>query len=226
MTEVTLDSPISLFDKVKSLVGPDTLEVFGPSGSGKTTFALEVARSALEAGKKVVYIDTERNIREDHPVFKYKDSFIYYYYPDLDAVLSVAMNLPKADLYVLDSMGYPVLTRFAMASMNEKGTMLLKAIALSQYLKVATWKNNALAIVTNQPVSEFGKTNVKPEDLPPFGDKSIYAFKCVLRTEIVETNERRTICAIKAYRSRKFGRGKLIAEVRISNDGVNVLWKV
>jgi len=206
-----------ILEKIVELVGRDTLEIFGPSGSGKTMFCIEVMKEALEQGYKVVFIDAERNINEDPQ----HENLKYYYRPTLDDILNVARNLPKAQLYILDSIGFPVVAAYANASMNERGSMLLKCISLTQFLKIATWKHNALAIVTNQPVSEFGKT-LPPEELPPFGDKSKFGYKEIVRTWIVKQTPELTEISIKSWRSRKYGRGKELFKMKISEKGVDI----
>jgi len=208
---------MSLYDRLVELVGNDTLEIFGPSGSGKTTFALEVVKDALEQDRTVFYIDAERNI-VDPPE---DEKFIYRYAPDLQSIVNIAANLPKADLYVLDSIGFPVVTQFAIADMKRKGDMLLKCVTLTYYLKLATAKHDALALVINQPVSPFGK-NKDEEELPPFGDKSVFGYKEIWRTFLDKTGEKETVCTIKTWRSRRFGRGKLLFRLTITDDGTGI----
>lgn len=41
--------------------GNDVPEIFGDTGTGKTAFVKKVAHDAVEAGKKVFFLDTERN---------------------------------------------------------------------------------------------------------------------------------------------------------------------
>jgi len=105
---------MTLYSRIKEMVGNDTLEVFGPSGSGKTTFAIEVVTDALSQDQTVVYIDAERNIA-DSPE---NERLTYRYAPDLQSIVNIAANLPRADLYVLDSIGFPVVTQFALADMK------------------------------------------------------------------------------------------------------------
>jgi len=209
---------MNLFEKLLSMVSSDVVEVFGPSGSGKSTFCYLVVQDALKQGKKAHFLDTERNL-VDVP----NDSNLTYYYtPDYNMILNFARNLPQADLYVLDSLGMSVLPMYAEAPMDQKGRMLLKSVSLMSYYKLATYKNKALAIVTNQPVSEFGKPNVNPEDLRPWGDKSIFLVKEVFRTSIVERSPERTVCEVRAWRSRRFGFGKTLFRLFITDKGVNV----
>jgi len=208
-----------LYEKLLKLVGYDVLQIFGDTGTGKTMFCLELMRETVKNGKKVVFIDSERNLNFDET--EKPENLIYYYSPELKDIINTCANLPKADLYILDSMGFPVVTQFAMASMKERGDMLLKCVTLTHYLKVATWRNKALAVVTNQPVSPFGK-NIPEDQLPPFGDKSQFGYKEIWRTKLERTNENETTCTIKAWRSRKFGRGKILFLMKINNKGVEI----
>lgn len=208
---------MTLYSRIKEMVGNDTLEVFGPSGSGKTTFAIEVVTDALSQDQTVVYIDAERNIA-DSPE---NEKLTYRYAPDLQSIVNIAANLPRADLYVLDSIGFPVVTQFALADMKRRGDMLLKCVTLTYYLKSATARYGSLALVINQPVSPFGK-NRDPAELPPFGDKSIFGYKEIWRTSLDRTDERETVCSIRAWRSRRFGRGKLLFRLSITDSGVTV----
>lgn len=209
----------NLFEKVLSIVGADTLEVFGPSGSGKSTFAYAVMSDALSLGRRVFWLDSERNLAE----VPQHENLKYIYTPRFDEIMNWARNLPQADLYVLDSLGYPVLTQFAESSMDEKGRMLLKAVSLTQYFKIASYRYKALVIVTNQPVSVFGKPGVSEQDLSlkPFGDKAVYGYKEIWRTNVAEAKEDRTVCEVRAWRSRRFGRGRLLFRITIS-DKVSV----
>jgi hypothetical protein len=208
----------NLYEKLISIVGADTLMIFGPSGSGKSTFAYTVVLDALKLGKKVFFLDAERNLNLE----KVPDGMVYHYTPEFSTILGFVRNLPQADLYVLDSLGYPILTYYAEASMDEKGRILLKTVALSQYLKIATYRYKALALVINQPISSFGKTGVPAEELHPFGDKAVFGYKEIWRTSLVGSRENETVCEIRSWRSRKWGRGKLLFKFRIHSKGVDI----
>jgi len=206
-----------LLQKIAQIAGNDTIQVFGPSGSGKTTFVRAVADNAIHEGKKVVFIDSERNINESYDI----PNLSYFYSPSLNDIINRCANLPKADLYVLDSIGFPVLSQFSLADMKRRGDMLLKCVTLTHFLKLATYKHKAVAIVTNQPQSQFGKT-AGLDDLQPFGDKSMYGYKEIWRTYLDKASTEETICLIRAWRSRKFGRGKTLFQIRIANDKIDV----
>jgi hypothetical protein len=53
------------FDFIKNLVGSDVLEIFGDTGSGKSKFVHALALDALGAGRKVFFLDTERNLNNE-----------------------------------------------------------------------------------------------------------------------------------------------------------------
>ena len=212
-----MSAGVNLYEKLLSLVGNDVLELFGPSGSGKSTFAYMVVLDALKLGKRVFFLDAERNLNlEEVP-----EGLDYRYTPDYNVILNVARNLPPADLYVLDSLGMSVLPMYAEAPVDRRGLMLLKAVSLMEYFKLATYRNRALAIVTNQPVSSFGK-QVSEDELRPWGDKAVYMTKEVWRTFLVGSRESETTCEIRSWRSRRFGRGRLLFRVVITDQGVRV----
>ena len=212
---------MSLLQKLIDIAGYDTIQVFGPSGSGKTTFVTAIAMEAVKHDRKVVYIDSERNVTQEIDY----DNFTYFYSPSLSDIINRAANLPAADLYVLDSIGFPVLSQFSLADMKRRGDMLLKCVTLTHYLKLATFKHKAVAIVTNQPQSAFGK-GVGLDELQPFGDKAMYGYKEIWRTYLEKADSDETVCSIRAWRSRKFGRGKELFRLRISNGGVKIEEKV
>jgi GTPase SAR1 family protein len=193
--------------------GNDTIEVFGESGTGKTTFVKAVLEHYSD--RKSIYIDTERNLLDKLKNGEYK------YIPDFKELFNFIMHLPDGyQLVVLDSIGLPILGEFATMGLNERGDVLLKAQAICYSLKVYSHKNNALILITNQPESEFAKE--KGHVCRPFGDKSIYFFKEVWKTFTRMTIPSRTICDVKAFRSRFYGRDKPIFQITIADAGVEV----
>ena len=211
-----------LYHLFLDIVGHDVVEVFGPSGSGKTTTALLIAKEALSEGKKVIYIDTEMNL-DEKMVEKLKEEGLAYYYMTSDSeIYNFLQNEPKADVYILDSLGMPILRRFARANAKERGEMLLRAIAISGTLKELSKKNHALVLITNQPESEFGKTNASEMTLAPFGDKHIFDIKEIWRSKIIARGVSSTVISVFAWRSRKFGYGREIFRLAITDKGVKV----
>ena len=209
-----------IYHALLNIVGHDVLEVFGPSGSGKTTFALLLAREALKDSKKVIYIDTEMNLDEQLVERLKEQGLEYYYMTDVAEIYSFLLNGPRADVYILDSLGMPILRNFARANAKERGEMLLKAIAISGTLKELSKKNHALVLITNQPESEFGKTEAQRTNLAPFGDKHIFDIKEIWRSDVTFRSPDKTVVSIKAWRSRKFGYGREVAKLVITDAGV------
>lgn len=207
-----------LLDMIYDYVGYDVLEVFGDTGSGKSKFALKVAQDAIAAGKSVFYLDTERNLTEaDIASLK---GCQYKYTPLLEEVDQICQKLPAVDVVILDSIGFPVLTTFARMSVKQKGDSLLKLIAIFGDLKAWAYKNNGVAVVTNQPESEFNKG--PNHVLRPFGDKSQFAAKEIWKTELSKREPNMTRSKISAFRSRSVGHKTKIAEMDISSNGVVV----
>lgn len=205
----------NLYERLIQITGNDTLEIFGESGSCKTTFALETAKDALKSGKKVLFIDTERNIVNK------PEGIDLVYFPSFIEAYNYVLALPRGyGLIILDSVGAPALGEYAKMDMKSRGDVLLKIQNIAYTLKKYTKENNALAIVTNQPVSEFNKS--KDAVLTPFGDKSIYFFKEVWSSETLSSTPDRTSCAIKTFRSRAAGRGKRLFKLEVTNAGVEV----
>ncbi|TGC11575.1 ATP-binding protein [Methanolobus halotolerans] len=208
----------ALIDLIHGYVGNDVLEVFGDTGSGKSKFAMAVAKEVIASGKKVFYLDTERNLTEtDIAGLKGCE---YKYTPIIDEIDSICQKLPKVDVVIVDSIGFPILTSYARLSVKQKGDALLKLIAIFGDLKGWAYKNNGTVLVTNQPESEFNKA--PNHILRPFGDKSQFAAKEIWKTEIVDRKPAYTNIRISAFRSRSVGHRTKIADMRISSSGVEV----
>jgi len=209
----------TLLDLLKQYVGDDVMQVFGDTGTCKSKFALEVAREAIAAGKKVYYLDTERNLTtEDIDSLKGCE---YKYTPVLDEIDKIVQKLPAVDVVILDSIGFPVLTSYARLSMKQKGDALLKLIAIFGDLKIWAYRNNGVAVVTNQPESEFNKE--KGHIFRPFGDKSQFACKEIWKTEFEHRSPNETKVSIKSFRSRSMGQRTKIASLKITDAGVEVI---
>ena len=209
----------NILDLIQKYVGNDVLQVFGDTGAGKSKFCFEVAMQAIATGKKVYYLDTERNLTDaDVAHLKGCD---YHYTPVLDEIDKIVQNLPAVDVVILDSIGFPVLTTYARLSMKQKGDALLKLIAIFGDLKTWAYKNNGVAVVTNQPESEFNKE--KGHIFRPFGDKSQFACKEIWKTKIKTRGATETNISIEAFRSRSVGMGAKIATMKITDSGVEVV---
>jgi DNA replication protein DnaC len=210
------DTPI--LDLIEEYVGNDVLEVFGDTGTGKSKFVQEIAREAIASGKSVFFLDTEANLtKADIASMK---GCQYKYTPVLAEIATIISNLPKVDVVILDSIGFPVLTTYARLTTNQKGNALLELIAIFGDLKTWAYKNNGVAVVTNQPESEFNKD--KNHVLRPFGDKSQFAAKEIWKTEFTQRTPTLTKSKVIAFRSRSVGQKTRIADIEITASGVEV----
>jgi len=228
-----------LYEEVKTMCGgPDLMQIFGPSGSGKSTLAMEVLESALEqSGIEALIIDTERNILDAQDIsgadYVYIPEWhdLYYY------VIGEAGNMSENpfgenttnrktlqdgyDIILLDSIGFPALVQYGeyrVADDGDQFKVFNELQVITGKLKQYSQRNNALAMVVNQPKSDLtGETNP-----PPFGDKSIFGFKEIWLTNKDSSSEIATKCSVNAFRSRQAGQGATIYELNISDSGVDV----
>lgn len=221
--------------------GPDLIQVFGPTGSGKTEFSVKVTESAVyDENKDVLFIDTERNLSDNERL----DDVDYVYIPewnDLYAFLSgkssklsddpfgentTNSNTLKDgyDVVVLDSMGFPALMQYDEYSIEDDADQF-KVFQMLQYMSGALKKyaqtNDALIISTNQPKSKLSDSG--GDD--PFGDKSLFAFKELWKTEKSSSSEIKTTCKVNAHRSRQAGAGKELFRIEITDSGTEITAK-
>jgi len=207
----------NLLDYLKSYVNNDVLEIFGDSGTGKSKFAVEVARQTIASGKTVFYLDTERNLSKEE--VEKLTGCNYKYTPLISEISTITRQLPKVDLVIVDSIGFPILTAYARMNMKQKGDALLNMIAIFGDLKEWAYRNNSIAIVINQPESDFNKA---PDHLiRPFGDKSQFAAKEIWKTEVTQRGAV-TKSDIRAFRSRSVGHKTLIAKMEVSDNGTDI----
>ena len=201
--------------KVSDLMkGEDVVEIFGDTGTCKTTVAIVLAKEYLEAKKKVLYLDTEKNINV------IPEGMEYIYAPDFNEMLRVIVGIKdkKYDLVILDSLGAPAVGAFATSSMKERGEMLLNVTSALYLLKIYANKHNANIFVCNQPESVFNKQ--PGYVLQPWGDKSNYFAKEVWRTSLLMTTPMMTTVQVTAFKCRRRGRGDPLFKVTVSKSGV------
>lgn len=219
-----------LIDELKRVFDAegDMIEIFGKSGSCKSKFMEEVARSALRLGLRVVYLDSERNLSRG---FINELGKSYIYNPKFDELKKLSSSLPTADVLLFDSVGLPALTKVARmgrgAGANEKGGVYLDMEAMYGNIKDWCFDNKAIAIVSNQPKSEFQKTDEQKSRLEPFGDKCRYLVKHVLRmTKMKSPGNSVTHVDIISHRTRDFGDDEVLGSVIVSNEGTRVKFVV
>lgn len=207
-----------LLQTVRDIVGADVVMLFGETGSGKSELAYELAEQTMAGGGTVSFVDTERNLS------KKKVEVLgsgYRYTPVFAEIRKVVRELPKADLAVLDSIGLPVLIQYSRLNMRDRLYAFLEMASVLGDLKDYSYEHNALAVVTNQPVSEFEqdeKRRGEPRD--PFGGKSRFIAKEIWQTSLVSRDQRTTRTVLTAYRSRELAFGTVIAELTITDAGL------
>ena len=217
------------------VVGHDIFMLYGDTGTGKTSFAVWLAKYYARLGKTVLYIDTEKNLAEDE--FKGYNSILYIYQPSPDTFVNMVNKIadPSSkkehakpplsngdvytkifDLIIIDSIGFPIFQKFAVASMDERGRILSILTQLAMKLKIYANIAKTQVLVIDQPSSPFGK-NVKNDfELLPFGGKSRFAVKekwLTLRDRVVPGKE--TVCGVYANISRVYPPQTRLFEVRI-----------
>ena len=207
----------------------DVVQIFGDSRIGKSKFAVQMVKEAMMKGDTPLYIDTERNLSEKDRLML-NDNYVVCLDPL--ALKELVDNLDDSiDIVVLDSIGMPVLITFAEMSMKERGEALLMMSAIFGRLKKWCFKTGGFAIVTNQMKSEmsaagpFGKMK-NLDDIPPFGDKSKYIAKNILKMYPIEKTPIETHSQIRAWGCRDLAKGTTIADVYISNEGTRIEWNM
>jgi len=214
-----------LYERLVALLDYDLLEVFGETGTGKTKAMVAIALDAARSGKKVFYLDTERNLTRNEVSALVDAGAIYKYTPILKEVTEIVYKqLQKwdGDLFILDSVGLPVLRKFAMMSAKDRGEALLDVVAILGALKEWSYLSPGLAMVTNQPQSRWGKVGATLDNRGPFGDKSAYIPTMILSTKKVVDGKDRSSMEFKSWRSRDYGKGELILKVEVAATDVDV----
>jgi RecA/RadA recombinase len=221
----------TLYQSISKIVGSDLLMLFGDTGSGKSKITYAVARETKEAGGKVIFLDTERNLSA-REVAALGDA--YAYTPVFEEIKGRIGKLPAAELVVLDSIGLPILIHYSRMNLRDRLHAFLDMAAALGDLKDWTYRHNGLAIVTNQPVSEFMAEEERKrltrvwgngDAREPFGGKAKHVAKEIWRTQRISGNLESTRIVVSAFRSRELASGVIIAEGVINNEGLKLDFK-
>lgn len=233
------EGELNLYEAVKEFSnGPALLELFGGSGSGKTVFALEIMKDALANGDvDALFVDAEHNAGDMSGL----EDADYVYVPDWHDLYGYLTQKPSHisdnafgtndpgqktlpsgyDVILVDSIGFPALVQYADYRVDDNADqfkVFLQIQAITGNLMKYSQRNDCMVIVTNQPKSDLSGS----DDPAPFGDKSIYGFKEVWKTQQQSSNATATRCSINAWRSRQAGAGKTLYDMKISDEGVEV----
>ncbi|AEH06294.1 hypothetical protein [Methanothermococcus okinawensis] len=212
----------------KNLGMPDIMEIYGETRSLKTFTAYKFAVERAKSGKKVIYIDTERNMTKEQIKELNDAGCDYRCIINFDRLVNfITSKLPKGYNYlILDSVGLPALGKFAVSSMHGKGQVLLNVQAILYTLKDYCVENDCYAVVTNQPTSEMNKTEhftyngKKYIELTPFGDKGSFFVKEIYRAIPVKRTQNETVVDLIAWGSRVYPKYKPV--VRLVRKGTNL----
>lgn len=217
----------SIYDQIINGFGPDLLEVFGETGTMKSQGMVALARQCAEAGKIVYYLDTENNISPKDVRMLREVGVNYHYTPllkEIDDIFEKKLPNMKADVIIVDSVGMPILRKFSAMSAHDRGTALLDLIKWLGVLKEWTYLNKSIAFVTNQPQSEFGKSNSaeKGDHRMPFGDKSSFIPGAILLAKKTLDSPQGSVAAFQVFRLRSRAWGEKIFEVKTDKNGSTI----
>lgn len=210
-----------ILDQLNQIIDNDIAMIYGETGAGKSKTVKQIALESAQAGKKVKFIDTERNLSKAD-IAEISKSGKYIYNPTWDGLEKEIANIGKFDLLVVDSIGMPALKHYAGMKLNQKGQAMLDMIGVLGKIKDWCYNNNSIALVTNQNQSAMAAAGKQDYILRPFGDKAQYVVKEIWRMSLVESKPDRTLSTLSAYRSRDLGRFTVIANVIITDKGTKI----
>jgi hypothetical protein len=213
----------NLYSIIHGIVGDDVGMVFGPTGTGKSMLLRATIQSAILQDVKVAMCDTETNyIQED--IDWLEKNTEYKRMSKLKGIIDWAEGLKKGFKFLaVDSLGGPAYGEWVRAGMGKQSLDIFKnmaraGFAVQQYCR----DNNAMAILINQPTSEFGAKDSKEQE--PFGGKSNFYWKEVMKTVYVERKAGSSIMRLDAYKSRHFAPDHVIGQIGISNKRVVLMF--
>lgn len=220
----------TLYKNLLYIVEEDVGMIYGPTGSGKSFLVEGLVQSAVEEEEKpvaIAFLDTERNFTGE--TMKWLQQKVSYrYIANFDGVKKWVEALkPGKKLIIIDSLGAPVLGAFSQSSLRQRGEMLLGGVDVLYRLKVYCQENGAMAIITNQPVSEMGakrdmRTGDLLEELDPFGGKWGHSVKEVFRCEKRDTKGIETHIDIMVHKSRHMPAGHRLARMTINSAATTI----
>lgn len=224
------------FDKLQELVGNHLIEIYSDTGNGKSRLAHHIATEAERSGKKVLYLDTEKSLPVGYEK-QLKNYEVHTAKTALDLLRQLIARIRRArdedfNLIVVDSIGLPVLAALPEMSMRERGDAF-QLMASLRFQMMGFAFEHGLTIATNQPVSELAQVGVggnepkvsKNEPLPPFGGKSEFMAKLILRSEAIQKAPSKSIFKLVVYKAREHGQEYEFARFSVDSKGVSIEWK-
>lgn len=241
--EITVTVPptptTTAYDKLVELVGYHLAEIYGVRGTGKSRLVHSIAVEAQEAGKRVLFLDTEGGLNEKHVKQLKNYEYIGDELEDLTKAVSQAKDhRGNYDLLIVDSVGHPVYVNYVtMGGMDEKlksyqelATLFRDMVRFSRGEKGKDMgKRFALSIAVDHTVSEFARI---AKDLPteapldPFGGQIHRVPKLIVRSEPVEFTSERSIFKLLTWKARDLPKNLEIAHFGIDSKGLLIDWKI
>ncbi len=224
------------FDKLLELVGNHLIEIYSDTGNGKSRLVYHIATEAERSGKKVLYLDTEKSLPVGYEKHL-KNYEVHTARTALDLLRQLIDRIRRArdedfNLIVVDSIGLPVLAALPEMSMRERGDAF-QLMASLRFQMMGFAFEHGLTIATNQPVSELSKVSIggkepkvlEGEPLGPFGGKSEFMAKLILRSEAVQKSPKQSIFKLVVYKAREHGQEYEFARFTVDDKGVSIEWK-
>ena len=224
------------FDKLLELTGNHLIEIYSDTGNGKSRLVYHIATEAERSGKKVLYLDTEKSLPVGYEKHL-KNYEVHTAKTALDLLRQLIARIRRArdedfNLIVVDSIGLPVLAALPEMDMRERGDAF-QLMASLRFQMMGFAFEHGLTIATNQPVSELAQVSVRGkapkvaagEPLPPFGGKSEFMAKLILRSEAVQKAPKQSIFKLVVYKAREHGQEYEFARFTVDDKGVSIEWK-
>lgn len=236
--------PLTSYDVLVKLTEHHLCEIYGPYGVGKSRLMHHIALEAQLAGKRVLYIDTEGGLKDEHA----RQLQNYWYVGDEIDALEEAVQWARDhrndyDLLIVDSIGHAVYTCYVeLGTMDQKlkafqrlATIFRDMVRFARGIRGVDFdpknpfesKRKALSIATNHLISEFARVakDIPPEEpLAPFGGQIHRIPKVVLRIEPVEQTAEKSVFNILTYKLRDMPKNVPIGSYTIDSNGVWVEW--
>jgi len=224
------------FEKLVELVGNHLIEIYSDTGNGKSRLVYHIAIEAQRSGKKVLYLDTENSLPVGYEK-QLKNYELHTAKTALNLLTQLIARVRKArdedfNLIIVDSIGLPVLAALPEMSMRERGDAF-QLMASLRFQMMGFAFEHGLTIATNQPVSELAQIGIagkepkvaEGEPLPPFGGKSEFMAKLILRSEAVKKTPNQSVFKLLVYKAREHGQEYEFARFSIGKEGVSIEWK-
>lgn len=161
----------SYYDWLVTLTNYDLLQIFAGTGAGKTKVALLFANRIAVEGRKVLYLDSERNLDQatiDAAPFNYE------YIASMDDLFKRVQRFRREewDVIIIDSPTIFITEMWFGRRQDEHGKLLQELQAIYGALKRHCHNKRACSIITGQPTSTMVE-NVRDV----MGDKAAFFVK-------------------------------------------------